>query len=82
MLVELTKTKCVYHFILSCNFMGSFRIDETQPNGNSLMKIIVIRWKVLAATFIGAIVLSVVSRTFVELDNARLFLFLLLDILY
>ena len=39
------------------------------------MKTIVIRWKVLAATFIGAIVLSVVSRTFVELDNARLFFF-------
>ena len=53
--------------------MDSFRIDEKQPNGNSLMKIIVIRWKVLAATFIGAIVLSVVSRTFVELDNARIF---------
>ena len=39
------------------------------------MKTIVIRWKVLAATFIGAIVLSVVGRTFVELDVARLSFF-------
>ena len=71
-LVELAKTKRVYHFILNCNFMGSFRIDEKQQNGSSLMKTIVTRRKVLAATFVGAIFLSVVSWTFVELDVARL----------